>query len=45
MKFITRYEAVEEKGRCFVKGVLCPLDVKNVVTTIEREVVLSSRLH
>jgi len=34
-----RYEAVEGKGRCFVKRVFCLLGVKNVVTTIEREVV------
>ena len=40
MKFITRYEAVGKKGRCFVKRVLYPLGVRNVVTTIEREVVL-----
>jgi len=36
-----RYEAVEKKGRCFVKRALYPLDVKNVVTTIEREAVLA----
>ena len=41
MKFITRYEAVGKKGRCFLKRVLYPLGVKNVVTTIEREVVLA----
>ena len=38
-----QYEAVEEKGRCFVKRVLYPMGVRNVVTTIEREVVLSKK--
>ncbi len=36
-----RYEAVEKKGRCLVERVLYPLGVRNVVTTIEREVVLA----
>jgi hypothetical protein len=39
-EFAARYEAVEEKGRCFMKGVLYPLGVRNVVRTIEMEVVL-----
>jgi len=39
-----RYEAVEEKGRCFVKRSLYLLGVKNVVAIIEREVVLYKRL-
>jgi len=38
-----RYEAAEKKGRCFVKRVLYPLGVRNVVTTIEREVVVRAR--
>ena len=39
-EFVIRYEVVEEKGRCFAKGVLYLLGVRNVVTTIEREVML-----
>ena len=35
-----RYEVVEKKGRCFVKRALYPLGVKNVVLSLEREVVL-----
>jgi len=35
-----RYEAAEEEGRCPAKRALYPLGVRNVVTTIEREVVL-----
>jgi len=38
-----RYEAEEEKGRCLAKRVLYLLGVKNVVTTIEREVALSRK--
>jgi len=37
------YELTKEKGRCHAKRVLYLLGVRNVVTTIEREVVLSSR--
>ena len=41
LKFVTRYEAVEEKGRCFVKTVLYPLGVRNVVTTIVKRLTLA----
>jgi len=39
-EFVERYEAMEEKGRCFVERVLYLFGVKNIVTKIEKEVVL-----
>jgi len=43
MIFVMLYEAVEKRGRCLAKRVLYPLGVRNVVTTIEREVVVRAR--
>ena len=41
-EFVERYEAMEEKGRCFVERVLYLFGVKNIVTKIEKEVVLAT---
>jgi len=41
-EFVERYEAMEEKDRCFVERVLYLFSVKNIVTKIEKEVVLAT---
>ena len=35
------HKPTKEMGRCFVKGILYPPNVRNVVTTIERGVVIT----
>lgn len=42
VEFVERYEAMEEKGRCFVERFLYLFGVKTMATKIEKEVVLAT---